>query len=113
MKAHTDLERFMARTDKRLLAILQELKMAEATLDDLQTSVAAETTVEQSAMTLLKGLSDKLTAAGTDPAKITALKNEIDANAQALADAVAANTPGATPAPAPAPAPSPSPAPGA
>lgn len=53
-------------------------------LSDLQADVAAEDTVIDSTMTLLKGLKAALDAAGTDPV--------------ALAAAVAANTP-AAPAP--------------
>lgn len=68
-------------------------------LDDLTASVAAEDTVIASALTLIQGLSAQVAAAGTDPAKLIALKADIDARATALAAAVAANTPSA-PAPA-------------
>lgn len=64
-------------------------------VDDLQASVTAEDTVIDSAITLIKGLADALAAAGTDPAKLAALKADIDAKAGALAAAVAANTPAA------------------
>jgi hypothetical protein len=67
---------------------------------NLQTSVANETTVEQSAITLLGGLSAQLAAAiaannNGDSAALPALQAQIDASSQALAAAVAANTPGA------------------
>ena len=66
-----------------------------ATLDDLTSAVAADATVTQSAITLLQGLAAQLAAAGTDPVALAALVDEINANTQALADAVVANTPAA------------------
>lgn len=73
-------------------------------LDDLTAQVAATTAVEASALTLIKGLSEQLGSAGTDPAKLDELRTQLDASAQALAAAVAANTPAAPAPPAPAPA---------
>ena len=60
-------------------------------IDDLAASVAAEDTVIASAVTLLQGLSAALTAAGTDPVKLAALKSDVDAQTATLAAAVAAN----------------------
>jgi hypothetical protein len=68
---------------------------AMALIDDLSQDVADEATVVASAVQLLNNLSSMLAAAGTDPAKLAALKTAIDANKQALADAVVANTPAA------------------
>lgn len=62
-------------------------------LDDLQAEVHRNTDVTQSALVLIRGLKDRLDAAGTDPVKLAALRSELAANDQALADAVAANTP--------------------
>lgn len=67
-------------------------------LDDLKTSVAKNTTVIGSAITLLKGLKDKLDAAGTDPVALKALSAELGAQDTALADAITANTPAEAPA---------------
>ena len=70
-----------------------------ALLDDLKAQVAALTTVAGSAAALLDGIKAKLDAALAlgDPAAIVAdvqtLSNEIGADTQALADAVARNTP--------------------
>ena len=69
-----------------------------AAIDDLQAAVAAEDTVIDSAITLIKGIPALIAAAGVDPAKLTALQADITAKSQSLADAVAANTP-AAPAP--------------
>lgn len=85
-----------------------------ADLTALTASVAANTTVVGSALTLIRGLSAQLAAAGTDPVALAALKTQLDTTDAALAAAVAANTPAApapTPAPVPAPAPVPVPAP--
>ena len=91
-------------------------------LQDLQAAVAAEQTVEQSAITLLQGLAQQLQAAldNDDDDAIQAVIDQVNNNASTLAAAVTANTPapgpsapapspipvgGNTPAPAPAPAP--------
>jgi cell division septum initiation protein DivIVA len=75
----------------------------QAKIDELRVKVEAETSVVQSAKTLLDGLSAQIAAlkdaaAGADPAvldAITALETTVDSNKQALADAVTANTPAA------------------
>lgn len=66
-----------------------------AQLDDLEAQVKANTDVEASAVTLIQGLAAKIAAAGTDPAKLTALQNELKSSADSLAAAVSANTPSA------------------
>jgi hypothetical protein len=75
----------------------QETEMAA--IDDLQAAVAAEDTVIDSAITLIQGIPALIAAAGVDPAKLTALQNDITAKSTALAAAVAQNTPAAKPAP--------------
>lgn len=69
-----------------------------ADLSALQTAVENATTIEESAITLIQGLADQLAAAATDPAAVQALADQLNAEAQKLADKVAANT---TPTPAP------------
>jgi hypothetical protein len=71
----------------------QETAMKE--LDDLQLEVQQVTEVEQSAITLIQGLSDQIKAAGTNPAALKALTDQLDASKTQLASAVAANTPAA------------------
>ncbi len=79
----------------------KRFKLTMKTLTDLQADVADETTVEQSAITLLGGLSAQIAAlktTNTDPttaAEIDTLANTVEANKKALADAVTANTPAA------------------
>ena len=63
-----------------------------AELDALTAQVEANTTVEQSAIALIQGLASQITAAGTDPAKLSALTSQLTASATALASAIAANT---------------------
>ena len=71
-----------------------------ATLADLQAQVTATVGVEASAVALIQGLADEIKAAlaANDPAALGALADELKTSADALAAAVAANTP-APPAP--------------
>lgn len=69
-----------------------------AEMDALTAQVTANTAVLQSAVTLINGIADRIAAAGVDPAKLTALTDELRQQDDALAAAVAANTP-AAPAP--------------
>lgn len=64
-------------------------------VDDMTAEVEAVKTVQASAVTLIVGLHDLLVAAGTDPAKLAALRNDLKASKDALAAAVVANTPAA------------------
>lgn len=72
-----------------------KLKSMGQELDDLKAAVAKDTEVDQSAITLLGGLKQKLddAIASGNPADLKALSDQLGANAQALADAVVANTP--------------------
>lgn len=66
-------------------------------LDDLTAQVTANSAVLDSAITLINGIADRITAAGVDPVKLTALTDELKAKDEALAAAVTANTPPAPP----------------
>jgi hypothetical protein len=96
------LHRFLVSIDKkqdRILAALAKLTRLEihmaTDLTALQAAVAKDTEVDASAITLLGGLAQMLRDAAADPAKIAEIAAALDANAQALADAVVANTPAA------------------
>jgi hypothetical protein len=78
------------------LIIANQEKLMTA-IDDLQAVVTDEDTVIDSAVTLLRGIPALIAAAGVDPAKLAALQADIKAHAVSLAQAVAANTPAATP----------------
>ncbi len=73
-----------------------EARMA-GELDKLEQDVAAQGTVIDSAITLLKGLSAELAAAiaSGDMTRVAAVNANIEAKTQALADAITANTPAA------------------
>lgn len=74
--------------------IFSKLEAIMATLADIQAAVAAEKTVEDSAVALLEQLVTELKAAmaGNDPVAMQALVDQISANTQTLAAAVTANT---------------------
>lgn len=77
--------------------LLGEKKMA-GELDTLTTQVKNNTDAEQAAIQLIQGLADRIANAGTDPAKLQALSDELKSSADALGAAVVANTPAAPPA---------------
>jgi hypothetical protein len=63
-----------------------------AEFDALTAQVAASTTVEASAVTLIQGIAAQL-AGNPSAAAVTALSAQLSSSATALAAAVAANTP--------------------
>jgi hypothetical protein len=69
-----------------------------ATIQDIQAAVAAESTVDDSIVTLLNNIVAELKAAqaSNDPLALDAVVASIQANTKKLSDAVTANTP-ATP----------------
>jgi hypothetical protein len=71
-----------------------------ATLTDIETKVASESTVVDSAVTLLGELSQLIRDNSADPAALATLADSLDTQTASLAAAVTANTP-AAPAPAP------------
>jgi len=70
-----------------LTQVLQKEEQMSAALDALTAQVAATTTVEQSAITLIQGIAAQLAAlvaAGTvTPAQLTALSDQLNASATA------------------------------
>lgn len=66
-----------------------------ATIQDVQAAVAAESTVDDSIVTLLNGIVQQLkdAQASNDPAALDAVVASIQANTKKLSDAVTANTP--------------------
>ena len=98
----TEVVRLLTSIDTRLQNLADVLahqgERIMATLDDLSADVADEASVIGSVETLLTNLSAQLAAAGTDPTKIQAIKDAIDANKARLSAAVVANTPAAPPA---------------
>jgi TolA-binding protein len=74
----------------------RRLKKMEEAVARLTASVSALTTVDQSAITLINGLSQQIRDLSADPAALNALADQLDAQASDLSAAVTANTP-ATP----------------
>lgn len=66
-----------------------------ATIQDIANAVAAETTVDQSIVTLLDNIVTELKAAqaSNNPVAMDAVVASIQANQKILSDAVTANTP--------------------
>lgn len=68
-----------------------------ATIQDVQAAVAAESSVDDSVVTLLQSIVQQLkdAQASNDPAALDAVVASIQANTKKLSDAVVANTPAA------------------
>lgn len=69
-------------------------------LTALQAQVAQNTTIEESAVTLINGLAQQIADLKNDPAALQALADSLNGSATDLSNAITANTP---PPPAPAP----------
>lgn len=67
------------------------------TLDELIAQVTKNVSAEASAVTLIKGLADEIAQAGGNPPKLAELTAQLKASADALAQAITANTPAAPP----------------
>jgi hypothetical protein len=78
--------------EKLNLLITKSNQMANE-IATLEAEVAEMKTVQQSAVTLLQGLKQRLDEAGTDAVKLAALSADIDSSTNSLAAAVTANTP--------------------
>ena len=99
-----------AATQQLLSQLIKEIQQMALDLTALTDAVNAEKTVEQSAITLLNGLTSQIAqliaASGNtvDPAALQAIVDQVTADTSTLAAAVAANTPASTvPAPPPPP----------
>ena len=67
-------------------------EMAQADIDKLRATVAKNTSVTQGAAALVRGLAQQLRDNADDPDEINALADQLSADADALAAAVAENT---------------------
>src|SRR6478672_9844739 len=87
-------DRVISRLDHILtqLARLEQGAIAMAgELDTLTTKVQETTTIEQSAIELITGLSAQIAALKNDPVQLQALADQLSAKSAELAAAVAAN----------------------
>jgi cell division protein FtsB len=89
------IERILGLILSALQLDLRQGDMIMADLSKLEADVEQVKTVEASAITLLQGLKAQLDAAGTDPVKLKALSDQLEASSSDLAAAVVANTPAA------------------
>ena len=83
----------LGRISDRVDLLLTEAGKMSAELDRLTAEVTEMGAVVDSAVTLINGLAQQIRDLATDPAALNGLADELDAKANALAAAVAANTP--------------------
>ena len=89
---------FTSRLDRLVIAVEthnQITRTMATSLDTLIAQVAATTAIESSAITLIRDLASRLSAIATDPVAVQALADQLKISADALAAAIAANTPAA------------------
>ena len=100
MNLITTLSRIEYKLDVLTRLFVAELsleRIMSAQLDQLTAQVAKNTSIEESAVTLIAGLASQIAAAGTDPVALQALTDGLTKSANDLAAAIAANTPAQTP----------------
>jgi hypothetical protein len=81
----------------------QENKAMSAEIDALKTQVASNNDLVKSAIALIQGIAAQILATAGDKAAATQLAADLKASDDALAAAIAANTPPSPPAPTPTP----------
>jgi hypothetical protein len=77
--------------------IRQEEKKMSVELEELTAEVTETKGIEESAVVLIQGIAAALAAAGSDPVKLKALRDDLKVSTDALAAAIAANPLPATP----------------
>ena len=94
---HLPSEDELRRLGGSIDALRGEIRHMAGELDALTREVAENKTVMESAAVLLASLSAQIRALATDPAALQKLADDLDANSNALAAAVEANTPATEP----------------
>lgn len=89
------VERKLDQVLEKLTAIKAQEELMSQELDDLQVQVEKNTTVEESAVTLLNGLAAQIEALKNDPVKLQALATSLKTSGDDLAQAIVNNTPAA------------------
>ena len=87
------LEVRLSDISRKLDLVLNQQEKIMANIEALVSQVAANATVIDSAIVLINGIAARIDAAGVDPVKLAALVDELKAKDDALAVAIAANTP--------------------
>lgn len=77
----------------KLNFIMERIYLMSIEFDNLTAQVQKNSEVLDSAIVLINGIADRITAAGVDPVKLQALTTELKAKDDLLAAAVVANTP--------------------
>jgi peptidoglycan hydrolase CwlO-like protein len=85
----------LSRIEDLLTTLVAGSTTMSAQLDTLKSEVTENTAVIASAVALIEGLSAQILALKDDPVALAALAAELDTSSNALAAAVAANTPAA------------------
>lgn len=80
----------------KLDELQHEMELVIMDLSALTSAVAADTAVESSAITLIQQIAAQLAANSGDQVAVSALADQLNSSASALAAAVTANTPAAT-----------------
>lgn len=89
----SEIDRRLARIERKLDALLLESRIMSAELDQLEAQVKKNTDVEESAIVLITGLATQIAALKDDPVKLAKLSADLKAKADALAAAILANVP--------------------
>lgn len=84
-----DHENFLIK--KSLNSIIYKLNKMANEIEDLTAEVQETKGIMQSAKTLIEGFAEALKNAGTNPAKLKALRDDLNAGSEDLAAALAAN----------------------
>lgn len=98
MNLFNRLRFYETQNSKNIRLILEKVQHMTTIQDQLVADVALQTTINQSAITLLQGLKNRLDMAIAanqqgDPTQLAALSASLEANNSALAAAITANTP--------------------
>jgi len=91
----SNIQNSLNRIEAALTAVQKQGVVVMQELDDLKAQVEETTTVEQSAIELLNGLSSQIESLKTDPTALQGLADQLRSKSGELAAAVAANTPSA------------------
>lgn len=83
------------KTETAINKILNQEKNVMSAIDDLTAQVHANTDLEQSAVSAIKGIAEQLRVAlaNDDSAALQQLSQQLTSSAQSLGEAIAANTP--------------------
>ena len=90
-----DISRRLGRIEKALTHIIEKVEEMALNFARLEQEIAQNSDVIQSVITLLTQIADAIRDAAANQQKVEALATQLDAQTQAMADAVAASTPAA------------------